>query len=186
MVKKETPRVPSNGVFLSVASPLHAEVILSGIDGNQEKNIAFFSGPLSIKREKEYLLKSEKSSSDELFMIDRYSDLGFAGVIGLHEIDNEMSNARMGMMMFSHCQGYGLEKLAVKTLLSYAFDGLGINTVYINVPECNEYMIEVYNELPNFKVDGRMRQRYKLRDGFYDILVFSAVLIEWDEMRDKQ
>ncbi|HAM88438.1 MAG: Spermidine N(1)-acetyltransferase (Diamine acetyltransferase) [Candidatus Falkowbacteria bacterium GW2011_GWC2_38_22] len=162
-------------IFLSRAEACHAEEILDGINGGVGANIAFFSEPFGLQSEQAYLKKMCQSETDKLFIIRQYTSGDAIGTIGLHEIDTIMENARLGIMIFPAFQNMVFEKSAINVLLKIAFAELKLNTVYINVPECDEYMVEVCKSLSDFNCDGILRGRYKLAKQFYDLLVFSAV-----------
>ena len=75
-------------------------------------------------------------------------------------------------------QGYGAE--AMRMLLDYAFEELGMNRVGLSVFEFNEDAISTYEKL-GFREEGRLRGALKRDGAFYDAILMSILEPEWRE-----
>ena len=74
----------------------------------------------------------------------------------------------------------GLGTEAIRILLEYAFEDLGLNRVGLSVFEFNETAIHAYEKL-GFKREGRLRKAI-WRDGeFHDAILMSVLSRDWRE-----
>ncbi len=141
---------------------------------------SFFQDSPTIERETAYLKRMINSESDLLMVIESEYDHRFIGTIGLHELDLHNDNLRLGIIIFNKYfwrQGYARE--ALNLLLDFAFNGLGMNKVYLNPRADNKIAIRIYKKL-GFKQEGILRQEYKVKVGHYlDMLRMSILKDEW-------
>jgi ribosomal-protein-alanine N-acetyltransferase len=73
-------------------------------------------------------------------------------------------------------KGYACE--AMKLLLNYLFNKLGLNKATAQTGEFNKASIALLNKL-GFKCDGRLRQHHELDGKMYDDLLFSILAEEF-------
>ena len=99
----------------------------------------------------------EKSSTDDSFAIHREGEDEPIGVIGLSNISEANASADLSVIVGdAEARDRGLGTEAIRLILSYAFDDLGLNSVALSVFDFNEAAIHTYETL-GFEREGRMR-----------------------------
>ncbi len=73
-------------------------------------------------------------------------------------------------------KGYGSE--ATKLVLDYAFNGIGLQSVYLEVLEYNEPGIRAYTKA-GFREIGRLRQHWFMGGRFWDLVYMDCVADEF-------
>jgi RimJ/RimL family protein N-acetyltransferase len=76
----------------------------------------------------------------------------------------------------------GLGTEAIRLILSYAFEELGLNSVALSVFDFNEAAIHTYENL-GFEQEGRMREAIRRDDGFHDAILMRIFAADWREDR---
>jgi len=103
------------------------------------------------------------------------------GGCGIHHFEPVHRNAELGIVIgekdYWH-RGFG--RAAMRTLLSYSFDTLNLNRVYLHVLSFNERAIRLYRRL-GFREEGRLRQDYFHLGCYHDTLVMGLLREEWAE-----
>ncbi len=123
----------------------------------------------------------ERSSQDDSFAIHREGEEEPIGVISLMNMNEEKASADLSIIIGDpedRDEGLGTE--AIRVLLRYAFEDLGLEKVGLSVFEFNEPAVRAYEKL-GFKKEGRM-QRAIRRDGeFHDVMLMRVLASEWRE-----
>jgi RimJ/RimL family protein N-acetyltransferase len=73
-------------------------------------------------------------------------------------------------------RGYGRQ--AVRLMVSYGFDALNLNRIYLNVFATNPRAIRAY-EHAGFVHEGRLRQDLFKNGSYIDVLIMSVLRDEW-------
>jgi RimJ/RimL family protein N-acetyltransferase len=121
----------------------------------------------------------ELSPVDDSFAIHIKDDDEPVGVISLMNISDANESAELSVIVGhpdDRHQGYGSE--AIKLLLRYAFEELGLNRVGLSAFDFNDEAISAYEKL-GFVAEGRYRQAIKRDSGFHDAILMSIVKDEW-------
>lgn len=123
----------------------------------------------------------EKSSTDDSFAIHREGEEEPIGVIGLTNIKQTNGSADLSVIVGDEKdRDKGLGTEAIRVLLRYAFEDLGLERVNLSVFDFNEPAIRAYEKL-GFKRERRMRQAIR-RNGEYHEAIFMRILAsEWRE-----
>lgn len=153
-----------------------AEDVVQSIDASQLTNLQFFTEPVTLDREREYIERMDKSPADFLFGI--WEDGNLIGTVGLHEIDFRLDSARLGIAIFhpkDRHQGFG--KIAVEYILDLAFGLLGLNKVYCT-PIVGGDSWEFFQH-QGFIQEGVLRQEYRLDGKWLDLYRYSILKEEW-------
>ena len=120
----------------------------------------------------------ELSNLDDSFAIHVKGEETPIGVISLMNISEANSSAELSVIVGNpedRHQGYGAE--AIRLLLDYAFEELGLNRVSLSVFDFNEGAYATYKKL-GFRDEGRLRGAVK-RDGtFHDAILMGALAPE--------
>lgn len=106
------------------------------------------------------------------------------GNVGLHRIDWKNRTATLGIVIGEReywGKGYGTE--AVRTMLRYAFEELGLNRVELETYSFNPRAIRCY-EKAGFKREGVRRQALYRNGKFHDVILMGILRDEFEEMND--
>lgn len=169
-------------ITLHPAVVADAERMLAMLEPAATKNLRFFSEPVSLERQREFLHQVTKNPSERLYCVEADDEL--VGTIGLHEIDRHLRTARLGLLIFrAEDRGKGYGKAAIMKVLSFAFgqNGFGLNKVYLNVFAENVRSRTLYAKI-GFVQEGVLRQEYLLGDEYHDMVRMSMLRGEWEAL----
>lgn len=123
----------------------------------------------------------EASAVDDSFAIHREGEEEPLGVISLTNISEANGSAELSVIIGDEKdrdKGFGTE--AIRVILRYAFEDLGLQRVDLSVFEFNELAIRAYEKL-GFQREGRVHQAVR-RDGkFHDAILMRILASEWRE-----
>ena len=123
----------------------------------------------------------EKSSIDDSFAIHREDEDEPVGVIALSNISEANASADLSVIVGeAEARDQGLGTEAIRLILSYAFEELGLNSVALSVFDFNEAAIHTYENL-GFEREGRMREAIRRDDGFHDAILMRILAADWRE-----
>lgn len=143
------------------------------------------STPIGPKAVERLFEEREMSSLDDSFAIHRRGDKTPLGVISLINISEPNASADLSIIVGSEedrNRGYGTE--AIRVLLDYAFNDLGLCRVGLSVFQFNEHAIAAYRKL-GFNEEGRMRRAIRRDDTAYDAILMSILSSEWKARRNR-
>lgn len=147
------------------------------------KHLSYFEDrpTITVEEEREYLEKVIANENSYLFLIwpaDGTPHL--VGTIGLHEHDRCNDTIRPGIVIFPAFQGKGYGKAALHLLIEFAFLELNVNLIYLNVFPENK-ADKLYRSV-GFNDEGILRERYKLRGIYHNMLSMSLTRSEWKKL----
>ncbi len=131
---------------------------------------------LTAEKEKENLITTSKMHCYSI--IDFQTD-ELIGDIGLKNISNINRNGEISIIIGNKKywnQGYGKE--AIKLLISYAFNSLSLNSIYLNVYEKNTMAISCYKSI-GFKHSGMIREAAFYNQEYDNILIMDILAKEF-------
>ena len=137
------------------------------------------AGPMRQAAVERLFKDRELSSVDDSFAIHREGKDEPVGIIGLMSVSEANASADLSIIVGSaedRDQGVGTE--AIRLLLGYAFDGLGLNRVGLSVFDFNEPAISAYEKI-GFAHEGRLRKAIRRYDAFHDAILMSVLADEW-------
>lgn len=127
--------------------------------------------PITNKEAKAWIEKNTQDSNQRLFGI-YYSDENdnknkeLQGVIRLMFIDYEAKTAELGIYIGNtNNRGKGVGKSSLILLLSYGFEQMKLNKIYLKVREDNQPAINLYKNL-GFEIEGVLQEHFKENDTF--------------------
>lgn len=97
-------------------------------------------------------------------------DQGHVGNAGLYYLD--FLHRRAELWCYVGCpdsRGLGVASEAVRLLTRYAFEGLGLNKIYVHVGADNQPALKLYLG-QGFKEEGRFAQEYFIGGRFLDVI----------------
>jgi len=89
------------------------------------------------------------------------------GEIVLNDIDDVVRKANMRLVMRPAYRGRGYGTEGIELVLGFAFDGLGLHRVELDVLSINARAKSLYENI-GFQVEGRRRDAYRDGDGWCD------------------
>jgi len=115
------------------------------------------------------------------FVVADKKDESYLGQLDLYGIDWHSRHAEVGFVLASEpTRGKGIGTEALKLLLGYAFDTLGLNRVQLEVNAGNKRAIRCY-EKAGFVFEGTRRQHIYRDGAFCDMHIMSVLEHEWRE-----
>lgn len=101
------------------------------------------------------------------------------GASGLHNVEWDTPSAEIGYWLRDGAVGHGYAEEAVRLLLAFAFECLGLARVGLNCDPSNVRSRRIPGVL-GFALDGRLRSNRRTPDGaLRDTLVHSILADEW-------
>ena len=116
------------------------------------------------------------------FAVTTNGDDAFRGEIVLNEVDEVVRSANLRLSMGPTYRGRGYGTEGIQLVLGFAFDGIGLHRVELDVLSINARAKSLYENL-GFRVEGRKRDAYRDGDGYCDAIIMG--LLE-DEYRASQ
>jgi RimJ/RimL family protein N-acetyltransferase len=118
-----------------------------------------------------------KEPSDEVsFAIE--VDGNYIGHCGLHTIDPTAHICELGIEIGDHSYwGQGFGRDAVRLLLTYAFEHMHMNRVWLNTHSENERAIRCYKAC-GFVEEGRLRQHIWIKGHYVDRIIMGVLRAE--------
>lgn len=104
------------------------------------------------------------------------------GLIDLYDFDPYHQRAGLGIMihdMANRKQGYAAS--AVKLMLDYSFETLGLHQVYSSVPSCNIASLRLFEKL-GFTRTGYRKEWLKRGTEWEDVIYFQILASEWNQV----
>jgi diamine N-acetyltransferase len=115
------------------------------------------------------------SETDVAFTMYERSSLRPIGNVGLHQIDHYNRTAIFGIVIGEKdCWGKGYGTEATRLVLDYAFTGLGLHNVMLNVFATHERAIRAYRRA-GFREIGRRRQSHRVAGDLEDIVFMDCL-----------
>ena len=120
------------------------------------------------------------------FKIETLKDSLYIGGCGVNELDWKNRNAVVGIMVgdpvyWGH--GYGTD--AMRVLVRFLFDQVGLNRIALKVFDYNERAIKSYQKV-GFTQEGRMRETLYCDGAFHDEIVMSILKREYDALYERK
>jgi len=135
---------------------------------------------MTLEAEEAWFDRITKSQRDVVFTIYERATMRPIGNTGLHNIDHFNRIADFGMLIGEKdCwgKGYGTESTAL--MLDYAFNGLGLHNVMLNVFDYNQRGIRAYTRA-GFRVIGRRREAHRLTGQAYDVVLMDCLATDYN------
>ena len=112
------------------------------------------------------------------FAVRRESDNSLLGRVTYFDHNPRNRTAEIGFMIDPEFRRNGYAYEAMRLLLKFLFNDLGLNKVMAQTGEFNDASIALLKKL-GFKQDGRLRQHHELDGELFDDLLFSILAIEF-------
>jgi RimJ/RimL family protein N-acetyltransferase len=123
----------------------------------------------------------DASDTDHAFEIHVAEDGRYIGNVGLHKVDMRHRHAEIGIFIGSSDErgkGYGFD--AIVTCLRFAFDTLGLNSVFLGAFAPNQGPIDLYRKI-GFTEGGRVREYLFAHGEFHDCVLMDITASDFRE-----
>jgi len=110
--------------------------------------------------------------------IARREDDGVIGTCTLHRIDRTHARAEIGYILRRDHWGRGLAHEALVALIGHAFGALALRRLEADIDPRNAASIRLVERL-GFKLEGHLRERYRIGDEVQDSLFYGLLASEW-------
>ena len=172
----------SENINLEPTSEKHAESMFQAINTNRvhlSRFLPWVENMKSITDVKEYIKNSVVQTEEKKevsFLI--VSEKSVIGRIGIHNINSQNKNASIGYWLIKEAQGKGIISKATRSLITYAFQTLGLNRIEIRAATDNQRSRSVPERLGMLK-EGTLREAELVNGKFLDLEVYSVLSSEW-------
>jgi RimJ/RimL family protein N-acetyltransferase len=139
------------------------------------------SEPLSGPAVRRLFEDRELSSTEDSFAIHTKNGGEPFGIISLMNISEANASADLSVIVADHDyrgRGYGSD--AIRTILRYGFEELGLHRVGLSVFEFNGPAIAAYEKL-GFREEGRLRDVLERDGSRHDAILMGILAREWRE-----
>jgi len=172
----------SENINLEPTSEKHAESMFQAINTNRDhlsRFLPWVENMKTITDVKEYIKNSVAQTEEKKevsFLI--VSEISVIGRIGIHNINSQNKNASIGYWLIKEAQGKGIISKATRSLITYAFQTLGLNRMEIRAATDNQRSRSVPEMLGMLK-EGTLREAELVNGKFLDLEVYSVLSSEW-------
>ena len=172
----------SENINLEPTSEKHAESMFQAINTNRvhlSRFLPWVENMKSITDVKEYIKNSVAQNEEKKevsFLI--VSEKSVIGRIGIHNINWQNKNASIGYWLIKDAQGKGIISKATHSLITYAFQTLGLNRIEIRAATDNQRSRSIPERLGMLK-EGTLREAELVNGKFLDLEVYSVLSREW-------
>jgi len=179
----ERPLLRGEKVWLRPLEERDMPAYVAGVNDTEVGGLAGYKAPMSLKQAKDWLDHvNEKSRKGEgfFFAICELGDDRFIGTTWLKELDYWHSSAELAIYMDRDHIGVGFGTDAQRVLLSFAFNAVGLNRVWLTAYASNPRAIRSYEKL-GFRHEGLMRQSWRGPHGLEDSVLMAILAEEWPD-----
>jgi ribosomal-protein-serine acetyltransferase len=160
----------------------HAQELYDLVDANRahlREWLPWVDYETSVEDSKAFIKHAlQQFASNEGFQLGIWYKEQLAGVIGYHPINWPNRKVEIGYWLAQSFQGKGLMTKACKTLVTYAFDELGLNKVFIQCATGNSRSCAIPKRL-GFTQEGILRDAEWLYDHYVDHVIFGMLTRDW-------
>ena len=114
------------------------------------------------------------------FTIEQKSQGRFCGLVEVRDIDREHSQAELSFWLAVEDWGQGFMSEAIRAVVRYAFESLGLNRLFayhmLRNPTCGRVL-----DKNGFKQEGLLRQRVQKWGQFEDVALCALLRQEWQD-----
>jgi RimJ/RimL family protein N-acetyltransferase len=159
-----------------VLRPLEKEHLARCVKWFNDPDVTYYLGreqPLTMAEEERWFAEYRSKVDEEIYAIE--VDGNHIGNVGLHGIDRANRKASLGIVIGEkEYWSKGLGTDAMRTVLQYAFEGLRLHKVNLDVIDYNRRAIRVY-ERCGFVKEGVRRDELWKRGTFVNLVRMSLL-----------
>lgn len=173
----EAPRLDDGRVVVRMLQERDVEAYLLAFDeGESLLNLIGYEAVPSRERVERWLGDNWVGRPEwawEFVVADLRSD-AFLGTIMLHSLDTENRRGEVGFWIQANARGRGVGSAALRLMLDWAFDALGLERIEMTALPENESVRHIAAKF-GFTFEGRLRQRNYERGRRVDLLIWGLL-----------
>jgi ribosomal-protein-serine acetyltransferase len=167
---------------LRIYEERHSQEVAELVDRNREylrQWLPWVDSSRTVEDSRAFVKSSlQQFANNEGFQTGIWYQGRLAGGIGYHPINWVSRKVEIGYWIGESFQGKGLVTKACRTLITYAFEELGLNKVEIRCATKNIRSCAIPKRL-GFTQEGILRDAEWLYDYFVDLVVYGMLAREW-------
>lgn len=135
------------------------------------KNMQYNPEEQTLERCRVFIENSWTDESNLHFAVTD-ADERYMGTVSLKNVDHKNSNAEFAIALCTEYMGKGIASAAMAEIMSYAFETLGLQKVYLYVRKDNERAVKFYEKM-KLRFEGCFEQHLCVQGEFKDILWYA-------------
>lgn len=136
--------------------------------------------PISEMEQKEWFYNTAYFKNHYVFGIEHIADKTLIGTCGLYDFDGVARKAELRMKIGDVAyRGMGFGTEALKQLISFGFNDLNLNKIWLRVLSHNTSAVKLYKK-NGFVNEGLLRQDMFLKGSYCDLHIMSLLKIEFE------
>jgi len=148
-------------------------------------NVVGWDWPISLTGQTRWFESGAETATTRRFIIETLEGVPI-GLTGLWDIDwrnrSAMSAIKLGSDAQARGRGYGVE--AIRVLMDFAFNDVGLNRLHGSILDGNEASLAVYIRKSGWTLEGRLRQHIWRNGDFIDLLQVGILRSEYESFVD--
>lgn len=122
----------------------------------------------------------QKKRDEVIWVIAKKEDDSCLGHVGFYNIDHRIGSAEFAILLGDKIRwGKGMGREISQATVTYGFNILNLNRIYLNVLKNNKRALKLYNAI-GFKEEGLLRQAQYKNGMYLDIVVMSLLREEFN------
>lgn len=135
--------------------------------------------PVTAASEAAFYSRMEASEADYVFEVHLLDSGRYIGNVGIHGVSVPHRTGEIGIVIGEKdCQNKGYGRDALRTLIGFGFETLGLHRLSIRTVADNERAVHLYGSL-GFIETGREREVVFMHGRFRDHIVWDLLESEW-------
>tara|TARA_Y100000589_G_scaffold296743_1_gene304074 strand:- start:5590 stop:6135 length:546 start_codon:yes stop_codon:yes gene_type:complete len=138
-----------------------------------------FRFPIQKKVIEEWIQKISSDNGKSSCLYGIFLENKAVGLVNIHDIDYVSRNAKFGIYIGEKKQHYkGIGFLASTLALDFAFNGIGLHRIDLEVLKTNNNAIKLYKKI-GFSIEGEKRDAYSYDGDFINVYIMSLLKNEF-------
>lgn len=174
------PRLETERLVLRPMSMADIEFVFRHFSSTETNQFSSYENLKSMQEAMELFklfIEPGKPSSFRLGIVLRKTG-ELVGTLGFYGLATRDRRAEIGYDLGKEHWGRGIMTEAVRALVKYGFEEIGLNRIEASVDPENERSVKLLERLC-FTREGRLREKYYYKGRFHDDLVYSLLLSDW-------
>ena len=181
--------IEGNNIFIQKISLKDADDFYAQLRDPEVYRYLLIDPPLSLKEEKKFIRRARdkwKEQSEFTFtiklkkesLLNNKKENLVCGVISLWNINHIHNFGEIGIWIKKNSWGTGINYEAIQLILLFGFEIIKLNRIEAKISSENIRSSKTFERM-NFKLDGSLRKKYKIRGVLHDTLLYSMLKKEY-------
>ncbi|MFX1352186.1 MAG: GNAT family N-acetyltransferase [Promethearchaeota archaeon] len=181
---RKFPRLETERLILRELTLYDVEFYFNHFNNEEIIEGSCFPGPKDLETAKAELelfcINPFKEGTGIRWGIVRKGSSELIGTCGYYDWSKTARSAEIGYDLDPRCWGQGIMTEALRAMLEYGFQEMGLNRIQAIIDSKNKRSLNLVQRL-GFNKEGVLRQRSHFRGRFLDDVCFSLLRKEWTE-----